>query len=158
MSMESVATEAGVSRATLYRRYKDKADMITAAIAGRSGRDVVRRKSPSPREDLERFLLELHARFSRFWIEVLGAILADREDPSALALHRERIIAPRRAYALSLLEEARDLGQLSPDTDIELALDMLVGVVIARAISGTRSPPGWAADALDVIWRAYAEK
>jgi AcrR family transcriptional regulator len=156
MSMESVATVAGVSRATVYRRYRDKADMITAAIAGGSGHDVVRRRSPSPKEDLERFLLDLQVRFSHFWIEVLGGILADREDPTALALHRERIIAPRRAYALSLLEEARELGQLSPDTDVDLALDMLVGVVVARAISGTRSPPGWAADALGVIWRAFA--
>ena len=33
VSMESVATEAGVARATIYRRYRDKADLITAAIA-----------------------------------------------------------------------------------------------------------------------------
>ena len=34
LSMESVASEAGVSRATIYRRFKDKADLVTAAIAG----------------------------------------------------------------------------------------------------------------------------
>ena len=34
--MESVAIEAGVARATIYRRYRDKADLITAAIAGNS--------------------------------------------------------------------------------------------------------------------------
>ena len=34
--MESVACEAGVARATVYRRYRDKADLITAAIAGNS--------------------------------------------------------------------------------------------------------------------------
>ena len=36
VSMESVAGEAGVARATIYRRYRDKADLITAAIASNS--------------------------------------------------------------------------------------------------------------------------
>ena len=38
LSMESVASEAGVARATVYRRFKDKADLVTAAIAGYAGR------------------------------------------------------------------------------------------------------------------------
>ena len=39
LSMESVASEAGVARATVYRRFKDKADLVTAAIAAsRRGR------------------------------------------------------------------------------------------------------------------------
>ena len=36
ISMESIASEAGVARATVYRRYRDKADLITAAIAANS--------------------------------------------------------------------------------------------------------------------------
>ena len=33
MTVESVAVEAGVSRASVYRRFRDKADLVTAAIA-----------------------------------------------------------------------------------------------------------------------------
>ncbi len=152
LSMESVATEAGVARATVYRRFKDKADLVTAAIAGYAG-PVPPASDSGPAADLERFLLDFDDRFNRSCIEVLGGLLADREDPTALALHRERVIEPRRAYARALLEQARDSGELDPKADLDLALDMLVGVVIARAVGGRDLEPGWARRALDLVWR-----
>jgi AcrR family transcriptional regulator len=158
LSMESVASEAGVSRATIYRRFKDKADLVTAAIAGSArleagaGGSGGPGRSDNPRADLERFLLDFDNRFNRSCLEVLGGLLADREDPTALALHRARVIEPRRAFARALLEQARDAGELNPDADIDLALDMLIGVVIARAVSGRHHEPGWARRALDLVW------
>ena len=68
-------------------------------------------------------------------------------------MHRERTIAPRKALARSLLEEARERGELRPDADLDLALDMLVGVVLARAVSGDETTSGWAVRALETIWR-----
>jgi AcrR family transcriptional regulator len=184
LSMESVASEAGVARATVYRRFKDKADLVTAAIAGYAGSGAgaaaevgggaevagagvpgagvpgaaseARGPSGDPRADLERFLIDFDDRFSRSCIEVLGGLLADREDPTALALHRERVIEPRRAYARSLLEQARDAGELDPGADLDLALDMLTGVVIARAVGGRDLEAGWAQCALDLVWRGAA--
>jgi AcrR family transcriptional regulator len=152
LSMDSVASEAHVARATVYRRFKDKADLVTAAIADHAPIGNAFEASENPRADLERFLVEFDDRFNRSCIEVLGGILADREDATALALHRERVIAPRRAYARGLLARACELGQLDPDTDLDLALDMLVGVVIARAVSGVAHRPAWAARAVDLVW------
>ena len=48
VSMESVAIEAGVARATIYRRYRDKADLITAAIAANSSTHLVPDRQPIP--------------------------------------------------------------------------------------------------------------
>jgi AcrR family transcriptional regulator len=152
LSMESVASEAGVARATVYRRFKDKADLVTAAIASYAGPGPASSDSGAA-ADLERFLLDFDDRFNRSCIEVLGGLLADREDPTALALHRERVIEPRRAYARALLEQARDSGELDANADLDLALDMLIGLVIARAIGGRDLEPGWARRALDLVWR-----
>jgi AcrR family transcriptional regulator len=152
LSMESVAEEAGVARATVYRRYRNKADLVTAAIAEYEAADPSPEPSDDPRNDLLRFLADFDNRFTRSCVEVLGSLLANHEDPRSLALHRERVIALRRAYVRSLLERARDLGQLDPEVDLDLALEMLVGVVIARAVGGMPSLPGWAQRALELIW------
>jgi AcrR family transcriptional regulator len=154
LSMESVACEAGVARATVYRRYRDKADLVTAAVAERAAQTRKPEPSGDPRSDLAQFLTDFGNRFNQSCIEVLGCLLGDRDDPRAIALHRERVIAPQRSYALSLLEHARRLGQLRPDADLDLALDMLAGVVVLRAIHGMTSDPDWVEPALDAVWTA----
>ena len=60
--------------------------------------------------------------------------------------------APRMDYARSLLERARELGQLRGDADLDLAVQMLTGSVFARRVSGVATAPGWAERAVDAIW------
>jgi AcrR family transcriptional regulator len=156
VSMESIASEAGVARATVYRRYKDKADLITAAIAGNTGGRFPDRHSDDPRTDLITYLEEFDERFGEGCVEVIGTLLGSREERKALALHRQRVVEPRTAYARDLLVRAQELGTLSPEIDVDLAVQMLAGSVLARRVSGTSSPPGWARRAVDVIWRSGA--
>jgi hypothetical protein len=56
------------------------------------------------------------------------------------------------SHARSLLERARQMGQLRPDADVDLALQMLAGSVFARRVAGTPSSPGWAERAVDTVW------
>jgi AcrR family transcriptional regulator len=152
VSMDGVATEAGVARATVYRRYRDKADLITAAIAANSSAHLAPVPSTDPRTDLADYLDQFDQRFAESCLEVVGTLIGAREDPGALDLHRQRVIAPRMGYARSLLEQARDEGQLRADADLDLALEMLVGSVFARRIAGIPSAPGWAERAVDAVW------
>ena len=156
VTMEGIAAEAGVARATVYRRYRDKADLVTSAIAGAIGPLPDPCASADPRADLVGYLNEFDARFADHCVEVLGALLGAREDPGALALHRSRVIAPRLAHARGLLLRGRDLGQLRADADVELALEMLVGAVLARRVAGVASARGWAERAVDAVWRGWA--
>ncbi len=63
-----------MARATVYRRYRDKADLITAAIAadggGHRSADGVHR----PAGDLVRYLEEFDERFAERCLEVVGAL------------------------------------------------------------------------------------
>jgi AcrR family transcriptional regulator len=152
ITMESVALEAHVSRATVYRRYRDKADLVTAAIAAQSMAYLAADPAADPRAALVGFLEEFDGRFGESCLEVIGGLAGAREDPGAMAMHRERVVAPRSAQALSLLQEAQRRGQLAQDADLRLALQMLAGSVFFRRVSGQMSDPGWAERAVAAIW------
>lgn len=155
ITMERVAAEAGVSRATVYRRYHDKADLVTAAIAADIDEPPTR-PSNDPRRDLVRFLEAFDARFASQCLAVISTFLGGDEDPHGIDLHRERVIAPRAAYARGLLARAQELGQLDPEADVDLALQMLVGAVFARRVNGLPSDRVWARRAVDTVWRGMA--
>lgn len=151
ISMESVASEAGVARATIYRRYRDKADLITGAIA-EYATEIPEGPCDDPKADLCRFLVDFDHRFGASGMGVVGALMTNRDDRPALELHRERVIAPRLAYGRRLLEQARADGDLRPDADLDLAFQMLSGSVFHRRVAGVDSDPGWAERAVEAIW------
>ncbi|HXA31886.1 MAG TPA: TetR/AcrR family transcriptional regulator [Acidimicrobiales bacterium] len=152
ISMEGVASEAGVARATIYRRYRDKADLITSAIA-EYATEIPTRPSEDPKADLCRFLVDFDHRFGASGMGVLGALMTNRDDPRALELHRERVVAPRVDYGRRLLEQARANGELRRDADLDLAFQMLSGSVFHRRVAGVAADPGWAERAVDAIWQ-----
>lgn len=152
LSMESVASEAGVSRATLYRRYRDKADLVTAAVASTCG-ELPPVSDDDPLGDLVTFLDEFDARLAEPCLEVIGCLLGAHEEPHAMALHRQRVVGPRTAYARALLLRAKETGWLAEDTDVDLALQLLAGAVFARRVSGVPAGGGWARQAVDTLCR-----
>lgn len=150
VTMESVAAEAGVARATVYRRYRSKADLLTAAIAADCG--ALPSQLPArPIDELVRFLDEFDSRLAESCLEVIGGLLGAREDPRAMELHRQRVVAPRMAHARALLEAAREAGELDPGTDVDLALEMLVGAVFTRRVAGMAAGPRWAERAVALV-------
>jgi AcrR family transcriptional regulator len=154
MSMESVAAEAGVARATVYRRYADKAELVTAAMSERLGPPPV--AGDRPLAQLIRYVEEFDLRIAASCVEVVGCLLADRDDPETLSRHRERVVQPRVAALESLLEHARDLDLLRADADLGLVLHMLVGAVLARRVLGLPHEPGWARRAVETACRGVA--
>lgn len=153
MSMESVAAEAGVARATIYRRFHDKADLVTSAIATGVHRPAT---TGQPLADLVTFLEELDARFSESCLEIIGCLLGARTDPSAMALHRDRVVGPQRRALVTLAGRAKEAGLIRVDTDLDLIVQMLVGVVFARRIIGLPTDAGWARRAVEAACAGVA--
>lgn len=153
VSMESVAAEAAVSRATVYRRYRDKADLVTAAIASKVDEPSA---TGQPLVDLVAYLEDFDARGAGPCVEVVGSLLGAREGAAAMAVHRDRVTRPRADHVRALLARARDLGLLDADVDVDLLLHMLLGAAFARRLLGAPRRTGWARSAVATICSGVA--
>ena len=155
-SIEAVATEADVTRATVYRRYPCKADLVTAAVSSLAG--VEEPQADGPRQFVVAMLEGFRAGVERAdALSIVASLYLRRhDDPEPLELFRERVISPCHTRLVHVLGEARDRGELRPDCDLELALDMLFGSYLHRAFAGIPVPDDWAERIVAAVWPTIA--
>jgi AcrR family transcriptional regulator len=140
MSMELVAAEAGVTKATIYRRYSGKEELASAAIA-----DLRERRAPRATGDAYADLVAELRHFRRGierpnGMAMLGTVLAEeRHVPDLLAHFRREVVLPRRARLRAILQRA----ELRPALDVEIAINMAVGSYYAAYLAGGRPAAGW---------------
>lgn len=136
LSMEAVAARAGVSKATLYRRYKSKEDLVADTLR------AVRTDASVP--DLGNVRAELLGLMKRRltavrWVpdapRVAARLLGDAANDARLqALVEETLIAPDRRTIGVVLERGIARGELRSDLDVHFAIDILYGAVIYRLV------------------------
>src|SRR3546814_7994870 len=70
-------------------------------------------------------------------VPLLGTLLAERSrHPELLAMYQERVVAPRVAKLTRILERARAQGELGPEADIPIAIQLLLGFVVGSVVTG----------------------
>ncbi len=143
LCIEKVAARAGVGKATIYRRWPGKEDLLLDAITalaaplpGPAGRSV--------REDLISLLTAVSAESSdpcraREFALLLGE---GAKYPRLMARYRETVIEPRREVIREVLRRGAASGELRSDIDVDAALFMLTGAVISRGKHDS-IPPGY---------------
>jgi AcrR family transcriptional regulator len=139
LTVEAVAARAGVGKATVYRRWSGKEDLVVDALASLSEQPEPVRDA-SVRDELVS-LLEAARRKSRRTLagQIFPQVLAQ---PALLARYREQVLDPRRQRYVAVLQRGVDEGLLRPDADLELAVDLLVGPMAYRNLIRTDPPPG----------------
>jgi AcrR family transcriptional regulator len=156
LSMEGVAADAGVAKTTVYRRFRNRADLATCALAARAPTPPDPDDAADTREALLAFLTAFAGRFEAMGLDVLGSMLAE-PDPELLALHRARVVEPRSEMAAELLRRGQERGEIRADVDPRLAVELLVGSFFARHIAGREMAPEiWAEQALATLWEGVA--
>ncbi|QIM50740.1 TetR/AcrR family transcriptional regulator [Hydrogenophaga crocea] len=135
-SIERVASNAGVSKASIYRRWPTKGalllDLYMAGIPG----DVITPDAPNLREELHRYLMATIRRVNDdSWREILRSLVAEAQyDTTTSDLIKHKVIIPRREAGLRLLLSAQRRREIAPDCDHELVLDMLFGPLWYRLL------------------------
>jgi AcrR family transcriptional regulator len=144
MSFESVAAEAGVSRPTLYRRWKSKEDLATAAIA------ALQIPSPPPVKDdvwsaIEAELVHFRRSLERpNGMSMIGMVLLEEHRlPELAGMFRSRLIEPRRQRMTSLLRDGILTGEIPVGADIGTAVVAAIGSFYAHYIATGAVPKNW---------------
>jgi AcrR family transcriptional regulator len=157
---EDVAARAGVGKATLYRRWPCKEDLLIAAFASLKG-PLPEGRGESVRADLIA-MLDVMARdaedprYARQFALLHGE---GQRYPRLVARYKEQVVEPRRELIRSVLRRGIAVGELRPDTDVEIAMLALTGAVLARGKhDATPAEPGFAARVVDELLRGIAAR
>lgn len=132
LTVEKIATNACVGRATIYRHWPSRADLVIAAVRSVKVRQPIVTQG-SLRADL---VAQLHGLSTALSSTPFGTILpaiieASRRDDELAALHRV-LLDERRADALALIDAAVERGEIPSTVDRDLLLDLAVGPVFYR--------------------------
>ena len=150
MTLDGVAAEAGVSKATIYLRWRSKADLATAALAHL--RETERLELTGElRADLVRVLRALRRNAERVGVMgLVGTCLAEEgRTPELLRLIRERTLIPRRRLIESLLRDAQGRGEVAEEANLDAVLDLLMGAYQSRYLTGEPFPRRWEEGVVD---------
>ncbi len=154
LSIEGIAARAGVSKATIYRRWDSKDDLLVDAIA-----TLVHEVDVPDSGDIRGDLITAISGMHRFVSdtragEVFPWLVGEIASGSEIGLrYAGSVIGPRRVMMAQLITHAIERGDLSSDLDVDMAVDMLTGPVIIRRMMGRleESAGGWASDLVDKL-------
>jgi AcrR family transcriptional regulator len=137
VSIEGVAARAGVGKATIYRRYASKAQLVVEAVRVGACLNDHLPDTGDLRSDLAGMLRALVERLRSADGAVLLTFAAERLLHPELAAEFERsVIGAKRAHARSLIAAAVHRGELPADTDIELVAEVGPAIVWHHALYG----------------------
>jgi len=135
LTMDAVATAAKASKATLYRRWSTKADLVVDAISRAKG-------CPLPEDvdtgSLRGDLISMSCGDGGFTDElpmsvIAGLLTALHRDADLQKAFRERFLGPRIAVTNKVYERAVQRGEIAPDVDVALLSVTLPAVIIHHA-------------------------
>jgi AcrR family transcriptional regulator len=133
LSIEAVAARAGVGKATIYRRWPNKEALIVDAVASMKG-PVPAVTGACVRDDLVALLTRVgQSRDSRA-TEVLSCLLPELQRSTSIHRCYQSVIEPRRNVMREVLERGVRTGELRADLDVELALALLSGPMLAQSM------------------------
>jgi AcrR family transcriptional regulator len=134
LHLEEVARRAGTTKPAIYRRWPDKQHLVLAALARRLG-EVEVPDTGCTLCDLGEGILTYVNTFRLMPPDVLGSLLADcAADPDLRTEFMTALFYPPRAAVCGMLDRAAARGDLRPNLDRELLLDLLGSLVHYRAL------------------------
>jgi len=134
-TMEEIAERAGISKATLYRRYPSKASVaFDAWVVDRTVR-LPGTDTGSVWGDLLAYILgSFQMANTGGWLEILQGLLAEKPRDSMVADALEGVWAWRRGVIHDILERAATRGEIATNTSANHVNELVDGPILLRLL------------------------
>lgn len=156
VTFEAVAGRAGIGKATLYRRWTNRAALATDAFFHLTFADLSfpgeARAADDFRGQIKRLAAVLRSDAGRAFAALIAGI---GSDPAIGPVIATRWVVARQRAGLERFAAARAAGEVQPGTDTDAALLLFYGPLYARLLLGAGVPDDAAIDLyLDLAFRA----
>ncbi|AJY73559.1 TetR/AcrR family transcriptional regulator [Paenibacillus beijingensis] len=135
VTVEKIAERAGVSKATIYKWWPNKAAVVIDGFLSASAARLPVPDTGSVFNDIQ-----IHAtNLARFLTSREGKIITEligegQFDAGLAEAYRTRYFHPRRLEARNLIERGVQRGELKENLDIELSIDLIYGPIFYRLL------------------------
>ncbi len=136
MTMAAVAARAGAGKATVYRRWASKAELVLDAALCSADTALTIERVPdtgSLAGDLAA-LRALKHHDEGVWQALAGLVSELPHAPELASVVHERMVRPRVRLMRALLERAAARGELQPDLDLDLVASVPSAMIAYRLL------------------------
>jgi AcrR family transcriptional regulator len=152
VTVEAVTAHSGVAKTTIYRRYRDRRDMLAVALSR-----LASPQPPGPHADARERLRWFIAHAIDAIDDGIGfggfASLLTEEDPEFSAVFRQ-ILVDQRAKLVSVIDACKAEGTMRVDVDPETLIDAVVGAYIAGRARNAPHGDDWQDRLFALFWPA----
>lgn len=140
LTIESIAREAGVAKQTIYRWWSSKVEILLDTLIEDSQKSIPVPVEKHTAANIRNYLRTVARFLSKDPAgKVFLALVAESQhNPETAKSFQQRYLDPRRDQERAMLRQATESGEVAPRLDSDLTMDMLLGPIIYRALTGAK--------------------
>jgi AcrR family transcriptional regulator len=156
-TVDEVAARAGCGKATIYRRWSSRGSLLLDT-AHRMGVEPDLVDTGSVRDDLVGVVTQLGTKLRETPAgRILPAVIAEASINPEMRVVLRGFVRDRRSRPRAAVMRGIERGQLPPDIDVDLLLDVLGGAAFYRElVAGQPADEAWVSALVDRVLAGFA--
>jgi AcrR family transcriptional regulator len=153
LTMDAVAARAHCSKATIYRRWPGKAELVTTAVRQQAAVAQAAPDTGGLRTDLLEAVAAMRVSLvNQDAARIIGLIAAMRRDPALAEVVRGQVLASKREIFGAVIARAVTRGDLPGTADHELLAEISSALLLSRLlVTGDPLDPAFEQHLVDAV-------